>query len=151
MLPLFLPLEEPMHPIFIGEMSIAAKWHLSQRVEQGRVCSFGKLLKNSSELHSGCFAEVQTDGIAWLWSSGGMQPVRCRKVYGTTDESGIDHFVLLLRWMLPFHGRVAHLRDRQLSPKACMVKCHRLRTIPIEEKKGCEFHNQFDVSFPFTL
>lgn len=58
---LVLPLEEPMNTIFIGEMSIASKWHISQRVEQGGVCSFGKLIENISEFRRGCFAYVQTD------------------------------------------------------------------------------------------
>ncbi len=55
---LFLPCEEPMNTIFISEMSVASKWHISQRVEQGGVCSFGKLLENISEFRSGCFAHV---------------------------------------------------------------------------------------------
>ncbi len=105
-----------MNTIFIGEMSVASKWHISQRVEQGGVCSFGKLIENISEFRRGCFAHIQADGIALFWGSRGMQPVRCRNVYGATDESGFDHFVLLLRWMLPLHGRVANLRDGKLSP-----------------------------------
>jgi hypothetical protein len=146
---LFFSLKHPPYAKSIREGSIAPKRHVSQWVEQGGVCSFGKLLENLSEFRSGCFAHVQADGIALFWGSGGMQPVRCRNVNGTTDESGIDYFVLLLRWMLPFHGRVANLRESQLSPKACVVKCHRLSTICIEEKIGCEFHNKCDVSFPF--
>lgn len=151
LLPLFLPCEEPVNTIFIGEMSIAAKWHIPQRVEQGGVCSFGKLLENSSEFRKGCFADVQRDGIALPWDSGLMQPVCCRNVYRAADEPGIDHFVLLLRWMLPFHGSVANLRDGKLSSKARVVKCHRLSAISIEEKKGCEFHNTCDISFPCDI
>src|SRR5438552_1427296 len=118
MLPLFFSLEHPPHAKSIRERSIAPKRHVSQRVEQGGVCSFGKLVKNITEFRIGCFANVQADGIALFWCSRVMQPVRCRNVYGTTDESGIDHFVLLLWWMLPLHGRVANLRDSKLSSKA---------------------------------
>lgn len=109
----------------------------------------GKLLDDLSEFRKGRFAQVQSDGIAWIWSSALMQPVCCRKVYGTADEPGINHFVVLLRWILSFHGRVADLQDRQLSAKTGMVKCHRLCTIPIEEEKGCQFHSTCDVSFSF--
>jgi hypothetical protein len=68
---LFLPGEEPMNTILISEMSVASKWHLSQRVEQAGVCSLGKLREKSSEFRSGGLAQVQADGIAWFWGSGG--------------------------------------------------------------------------------
>src|SRR5260370_42313729 len=107
MLPLSFSLEHPTHAKFIRERSIATKRHVSQSVEQGWICSFGKLIEHLFEFCRGSLADVQTDGIALFWCSGWMKPIRCRNVYVTTCEPRIDHFVLLLWWILPFHWRVS--------------------------------------------
>ncbi len=140
-----------MNPIVIGEMPITSKWHVSQWVEQGGISSLGKPLENISEFRKGGFVYVQADRIALFWGSGGMQPVRCRNIYGATDQPGIDHFVVLLWGMLSFHRRVANPGESELPSKAGVVKCHRLSTIPSEKKIGCEFHKQYAVPFPFDL
>src|SRR5271157_1170705 len=108
---LFLPLEEPMYPIFVGEMPIAAKGQIPQIVQERLVCSCGKFVEDGSQLTVLSTVDIHADHIALSRCSRCMHPVCGCKLDGTAFQVGVDNLVLVLWRYLVFHGSVAGFRQ----------------------------------------
>ncbi len=106
---LFLSLEEPMDPKFIGQVPIAAKRQVAQIVQECFICSWGELVEDRSQLAVPAAVDVHADHIALFGHSRRVHPVGGRKLDGTALQMSIDDQVVFLRRDLSFHGRVADL------------------------------------------
>jgi Domain of Unknown Function with PDB structure (DUF3857) len=73
----FLPLKEPMHAVFVGEMSVRSKRQIPQIIKQRSVCSGREPVENYSQLFVLPAVNVHGDCISLLRRSRRMQPVCC--------------------------------------------------------------------------
>lgn len=129
----FASLKEPVDAIFVGQVSVAAKGHIPQIIEELFVCSDGQLVENGSQVVVLSANNIHGDRIALSRCSRGVEPICSGKLDDAAFQVRESHFVTLPGRHVALHGRVADPGDGQLPTETRLVKGHSFGAVAIKE------------------